>query len=271
MLFGYQAVYDRDMFDAIDSASENQFDFVSFDLNMPRFYIDQMTRSDLDGKREYAAKKRVAIAFHAPGDNISLYADYPAIRRGILEHFDSIITAAEQIGARHLTLHVGAHPSLKKAGEEDDAFLFEYGEYFATVLYENLMHLAGRTRTVMLCLENFMFTPLTMQAVEKTLRASDRLFLTWDIPKTYDGELRRNASVEEFMVRHASRIREAHVHDFIKGHRQHQIIGQGGIDFAPYAAILRNPEIAVTIEVRPRDAATLSRAALLRVLGIKGQ
>lgn len=96
MKFGYQAVYDRDFFDAIGYAAANRFDYVSFDLNVPRFYVDRMADSDLDRLRRATERAGVGLAFHAPGDNVSLFSDYPAIREGIVKHFGRIIAAAEQ-------------------------------------------------------------------------------------------------------------------------------------------------------------------------------
>lgn len=77
MKLGYQAVYDSNFFDAIDYASSNGVDFVSFDLNVPKFYIDSLSNEELETIKEYAEKRKVGLAFHAPGDNISLFSDYP--------------------------------------------------------------------------------------------------------------------------------------------------------------------------------------------------
>jgi len=49
MKTGYHAVYENNFFEAID----------------------------------YAKNKSVDITFHAPGDNVSLFCDYPLIRDGI--------------------------------------------------------------------------------------------------------------------------------------------------------------------------------------------
>lgn len=57
MIIGYQVVYDLSFFDAIDYAKANDFDFVSFDLNVPRFYIDQLSQKELEEIREYSEKK----------------------------------------------------------------------------------------------------------------------------------------------------------------------------------------------------------------------
>ncbi|MEN6356270.1 MAG: sugar phosphate isomerase/epimerase [Armatimonadota bacterium] len=265
-MFGYQAVYDDDFFDALDYAAKNGFDFVSFDLNVPRFYIDGLPDARLDEIRGYAVSKNVKPAFHAPGDNISLYTDYPAIRSGILEHFSSIITSAQHLQARHTTIHPGAYPSLKKFDAKNDDFVAAHRDYFSRMLYENVMHLADRAKDVLLCLENFNFTDITMETVDKLLANTDRLFLTWDIAKTYDRSLQKDEMVESFMLKHCDRIREIHIHDIIKDFRSHQIVGEGGIDFSQYADLLHRPDIAITIEVRPREAAKVSRDSIISML-----
>ena len=266
MLLGYQAVYDEDFFSAIDYAQAHRFDYVSFDLNVPRFYLDYMTTDALDRLRRYAEDHRVGLAFHAPGDNISLYADYPAIRQGILAHMTSIITAAERLNARHVTIHPGTPPSLKQVKAQEDAFLDEYRTYFGNILYENLLHLTAATRRVRLCVENYNFTSLTRQIVSRLLSANAQLALTWDLAKTYRPDGQPDKAVEAFMWQHINHVHEIHAHDFIPGFRSHQPIGDGVLDFTSYTALFTTADIAVTIEIRPREAATESRDRLLAVL-----
>lgn len=266
MIIGYQAVYDLSYIDAIDYAKKNKFDFVSFDLNVPRFYIDQLTHKQLKEIREYSEKNEIAIAFHAPGDNISLFTDYPSIRNGILEHFTKIINAAEALNARHITLHPGIYPSLKKAYSKEDDFSKEYEEYFSRVIYENVLYLQEVSKNTMLCLENYNLTEITMNALDSILKDAN-LFLTWDIAKTYDSKLNCNAKVEEYMFKNKNRIKEIHIHDIIKDFRSHQRVGSGGINFKKYHEILNQSDIAITIEVRPREEALISRENLMQILG----
>jgi len=44
------------------------------------------------------------------------------------------------------------------------------------------------------------------------------------------------------------------------------VIGDGGIDFTRYAALFQRADVAVTIEVRPREAATMARDRLIDML-----
>lgn len=266
MISGYQAVYDQDFSDAIRYASDNEFEYVSFDLNVPRFYIDHLSDVELTKIRNQAESKGVRLAFHAPGDNISLYTDYPPIRRGIIEHFSSIILAAEKLNARHVTIHTGICPSLRQAHKKLDDFADDHRDYFRTVLYENISNLAEQVQSMFLCIENFNFTRLTMDTVDILLSENERLALTWDIAKSYDRELQRDEDVEDFMWKHCDRIREVHVHDIIKGGRSHQVVGEGGLEFVRYAPVLLRPDVAVTFEVRPREAALISRHRMLCML-----
>jgi sugar phosphate isomerase/epimerase len=163
-------------------------------------------------------------------------------------------------------VHAGSYPSLRRANEAEDAFAEEYQEHFISVLYDNLSFLADRTRSILLCVENCGFTGLTMSVMERLLSDHDKVFLSWDIAKTYSRDLRLDESVEEFMRAHLARIREVHAHDIVPGFRSHQIVGEGGLDFRPYAKIINSPDVAVTVEVRPREAAKVSRDNLIAML-----
>ncbi|MEI6915760.1 MAG: sugar phosphate isomerase/epimerase [Armatimonadota bacterium] len=266
MLCGYQAVYDTDFRDAIDYAKDNLFDYVSFDLNVPRFYIDRMTTLEMDSLRAHADEAKVGLAFHAPGDNVSLFSDYPAIRQGMQDHFGAIIDAAESLGARHLVVHAGIYPSFRMVRSSDEDFITEHETYYKAVLYDNFAYLAGRTKNILLCVENFQFSPLTMSVVDRLLGDTEQLSLTWDIAKTYDLDLALDEPVEEFMWKHRCRIREVHAHDTIRQYHSHQVVGEGGIDFTRYASVILSPDVGVTFEVRPREAATISRDHLIGML-----
>ncbi len=210
-------------------------------------------------------KNKIGIVFHAPGDNISLFSDYPLIREGIMKHFTEIVNAAEEIGARHITLHPGVYPAFKKANSGKDDFSKEYADYFSQVFYENILSLQENTKNTMLCIENYNFTDITMNVLDRILNDVP-VFLTWDIAKTYDNQLNCNKQVEEFMLKNRNKIREIHAHDIIKGFRSHQTVTTGNIDFLKYHDIFMQPDIAITIEVRPREEATISKERLIEIL-----
>jgi Sugar phosphate isomerases/epimerases len=159
MKTGYHAVYENNFFEAIDNASANGFEFVQFDLGIPKFYLDHLPNEDLFKIRDYAKNKGVEITFHAPGDNVSLFSDYPFIRDGILKQYKMIIQKANILEARHITVHAGGFPTFKKSGMKNDDYTSYYQDYYENILYSNLKNLLMYNQKTLICLENYNFTP----------------------------------------------------------------------------------------------------------------
>ena len=265
MLIGYQAVYDESYLDALRFAARSGFDYVQFDLNVPHFSLHGMSASDRRLVRDAAADLWVGLSFHAPGDNVSLFTDYPGIRQAILRHFAEIIAAAGDLGARHVTLHPGLHPSFRASGGAVDAFMLRYADYYAQVLADNLAELARSAKGVMLCVENYGLDTVAMEGLERLLRGETPVFLTWDVAKSAG-----HPEHVAFYREHRERIRELHLHDAIAGGHSHLALGQGEIDFEEALPLVLWDNVATTIEVRPREQAAASRETLLAMLGRAG-
>ena len=259
--FGYHAVYDESYDDALGYAAEVGFDYVQFDLNVPRFFLNDLSPSEIRRIRSLASKLGLGVSFHAPGDNISLFTDYHRIRDAIISHLTDILAVAGGIGARHLTVHPGAYPSFRISGEDGNRYESTYGDYYRGILRENLALLARKSPPVLLCVENVGMGEITRAALENLFEAGLPTYLTWDWAKSWG-----SPAVEAFFRRHVDRIREVHIHDAIPGTQSHLPIGEGGLDFAGILDIIELPAVATTIEVRPREEATRSREYLLQML-----
>jgi 3-oxoacyl-[acyl-carrier protein] reductase len=261
VLFGYQAVFDADFADAIAYAADHRFDYVQFDLNVPRFFLDDLTARDLDRIRGAADGRGVRLSFHAPGDNVSLFTDYPAARDGLLRQMAVILERANDLGARHLTVHPGAPPTFRKAGEDDRAFRSEHWDHYKRVLADNLGWIADRAREVLVCVENSGAVDLAFEAIAPLLDAAAPLSLCWDFAKS-----QRQPGAGAYFGANAAHVREVHVHDIDSHGHGHGKVGDGTLDFGRYAALIERTDVATTIEVRPREAATESRDTLVRML-----
>ena len=44
MKTGYHAIYSNNFFEGIDDAQENGFNFVQFDLGIPKFFLNDLTK-----------------------------------------------------------------------------------------------------------------------------------------------------------------------------------------------------------------------------------
>ena len=241
-MHGYHAIYEADYYAGIDGAVKYGFDFVQFDLGVPQYFLNDISDTELANIRNYAESNNVRITFHAPGDNVSLFCDYPLIRQGILDEFSLIIDKANKLHARHITFHTGNYPVYKK----HDDVIYDFNlDHYANVLYENLTYLLDRQGDVLICVENSEIDELKLSVIEKA-----QTHLTLDTAKFTD-------DTYDFYLKHRERIRELHIHDKIKGFRSHQIVGSGSVDFSLFTQFI-NPNIYITHEVRPIEAAKIS-------------
>jgi sugar phosphate isomerase/epimerase len=259
MKFGYHSVYEKSYYEAIDRAVSFGFDYVQPDLNVPAFFLDGLSETELLKIQDYAKNAGVALSLHAPGDNISLFSDYPLIRKGILSQFELILEKADLLGARHLTIHAGAAPGFKKAAAAADEYALTMAEHYSKVLYENISRLLSRRGGVLICLENHRLNNVIMEVADRLL---PELKLTLDTAKVYNGEYRLDRELFGYMLSRSEHIRELHINDVIPGLGSHQVFGKGLVNFMPYLELMRREDVWLTFEVRPVEAAASAMAAL---------
>lgn len=262
MTTGFHGVFEKGFYEAVDNARLHGFDFVQFDLNIPRFFLNTWTAENLCKLRQYAESKGIQITLHAPCDNVSLFSDFPLIRKGILDEFKLILEKANFLGARHLTIHAGEHPKFRQSGQSEDLYTAEYQTHYEAVLYENIKELILTAGNVMICLENHKLDRIIMDVVEKCIDEKYSLFLTLDTAKMYTPTYEFDRVGFNFMMAHQDQIREIHISDFNRAYGSHQIPGTGIVDFTLVKELLHKQNIFVNIEVRPLEAAVIAREKL---------
>jgi len=260
MMTGYHAVYAGGYFDGIDVAKDNGFEFVQFDLGVPGFFLDGLSDDELRRIRDYAGHRDMRITFHAPGDNLGFFCDFPLIRAGIREQFKLILRKANMLGARHITIHPGSYSQFRKTGEQREDVC---SPYYEQVFYDNVKYLTDNCGGVLVCVENFGWDATARRAIQKLMDEGNPLFLTLDIAKLYSGDSKIKQADYGFFLRNRARIREMHVHDK-NSLGQHQTVGTGDIDFKPFQAFV-NEDVYVNFEVRPVGAAKESKDNLLLI------
>ena len=266
MITGYHAVYEKDFFEGIDNASTNGFEFVQFDLGIPKFFLDDLSIDDLIKIRYYAKEKEIVITFHAPGDNVSLYSDYSLIRDGILKQFKMIIEKANILEARHITIHAGDYPKFKKSGTKNDDYSLIYKDYYEDILYENLKELIVSSNKTLICLENYNFNTLTINVAKKLINHSYSLFLTLDIAKMYSKKFQLDQEVFDFYKEYNCFVRELHIHDCNERFGSHQIVGTGIVNFALFKDFIQKDDTYINFEIRPLESATIAKEILIQQL-----
>lgn len=268
MKTGYHAVYANNFFDGIDDAYKNKFDFVQFDLGARRFFLDDLAASDLREIKTRAKNNNIEITFHSPGDNVSLFCDCFLIRKGILDQLKLILEKANLLNARHMTFHAGVYSRFPKSGckSEDDADL----SYFEDILYENLKFLINNRGDVLICIENYYFNQTVIRAVKRLIDEKYPLFLTLDTAKMYYGGKEINQNDYDFYLEYKDSIREMHVHDLITGYGSHQTVGTGTVDFKLFQKFC-NENVYINFEVRPVEAASISKDNLNKIWDVNGE
>jgi sugar phosphate isomerase/epimerase len=255
MKFGYAAsAGEKNIFDSIKYAKDNGFSSVELNVNMPIFFPENFTEKEKKEIKKYKEELGINVSLHAPED-LTLLQLQKDIRKATIKRFKDVIDFAGDIGASRLTMHVG--PAVCFTLIDRKSYLDEtyYDEYRA-ILKESLEDLAdysvGKT---ILCIENSGRFPekLVQETLEEVLETNKNLFLTWDIGHSYENLYNE----VEFFMRHTDRIRTCHVHDN-NGKSDHQITGEGGVDFQKHFEIMGTDYIDYIIEVRPRENALKS-------------
>jgi sugar phosphate isomerase/epimerase len=259
---GYAAsAYEENIYDSIDYAGENGFEAVELNANMPIFFPERFSAEERKKIKEYKESKNVRVTLHGPED-ITLLQLQKSIRDASLARIKEVIDFGSDIGAECLTIHIG--PAVCFTLIDRKAFLDElFKDEYKEVLVNSLKELADYAKEKMtLCVENSgRFPEVFVQEVLDELLYSENLFLTWDIGHSYENKYNE----VQFFERNIDKIKVSHVHDH-NGKSDHQILGEGNVDFKRHFDLMANKDIIFILEVRPRVNATKSLAKLKDIL-----
>lgn len=259
---GYAAsAYEENIYDSIDYAADNDFAAVELNVNMPIFFPEKFSAEERKKIKEYKEAKNIRVTLHGPED-ITLLQLQKSIRDASLDRIKEVIDFGSEIGAECLTIHVG--PAVCFTLTDRKAFLDElFLDEYKTVLIDSLKELAEYSKEKMLlCVENSgRFPAVFVQEVLDELLYSENLFLTWDIGHSYENKYNE----VEFFERNIDKIKVSHVHDH-NGKSDHQIIGEGNVDFKRHFDLMTDKNIIFILEVRPRVNATKSLSKLKEIL-----
>jgi sugar phosphate isomerase/epimerase len=265
---GFHSVYEKNIREAVDLASQYGFSSVQIDTTMPQFFPEKYDSKNRRIVRQYAEEKGVGIKVHAPTEDFSLQTLHTGVQKAIISRFKEVIDFGCDLGAKIVTIHAGTVPvfTVPDRGHVpvDTVFPELYIKNLKTALNDLSNYVKGR---IFLCIENSPFTNVVMQVLSGML-SDGKLFLAWDLAKMYRSDGTVISDVENFFINYVDKVRECHLHDRTVGHG-HQIIGQGYVDFRHYLSLLSEYPIEYTIEVRPIENAVKSFTALRKILSNK--
>jgi sugar phosphate isomerase/epimerase len=269
----FHVVYDTSLDDSLQYASENGWTGIVPDLSVPRFSPEKISSRERKHLLEVSESLELEWGFHAPGDDVSLFATYPPVHDAIVDYFKQAIDLARAVssGQTNLVIHSGQPPKFKRAGEKEDAFLNENCELFESTFFESVVSLIEYAHPdVDIVLENHRWDALVRHAIPSLIARGMRLCL--DIPKLYDSGLEVVRSDLRLFQQFSESIEVVHVHDTLPDLGSHQVVGSGSIAFTPALELLAGIEHSpqYVFETRPREAATESMARFKAILSDLG-
>jgi sugar phosphate isomerase/epimerase len=254
--FGYHIVYDRDIYDALDYASNHGFGYIVPDLMIPRYWPENYPEAERRRMREYAESQNVGVSFHSPADNLSLLTAYPEVRGAIIERMRLCLEFTKDFGAERFTIHP-AEPRRFASDGREGTYHTTHREFYRQAIMENIGRIVKEAGAVKVCVENDPITPFVEETLEGLL-GSIPLFLTLDAPKAQEPEKGDPGRVEAFYLRHHDLVQEVHLHDRKPSGMYHDVLGRGSLDVAKYINRYRDSDVCFTLEIRPRESAEKS-------------
>jgi sugar phosphate isomerase/epimerase len=257
---GLQVLFDfTDIIDAIGFAVHRGFGVLELNLGNIRFQQQLAMAAERRRIRRAAELAGISLAIHAI-DGPSYFIASDRVRKCGAEELKRTLDHAADIGARNVVMHLGFDMGFSLA----DRVRFtheEFPDYYRAVLSETLSglkaHACGRSR---LCIENvagFRY-PLVKPIIEKLLGGN--LGLCYDVGHVNVLPPVKRRVELAFLKKHLCHVYHCHIHDNSGARDEHQVPGQGNVDFLPFFRQLVRTDALLVFEVRPRQAAVESLA-----------
>jgi sugar phosphate isomerase/epimerase len=259
----YHVVYDDSILDSIEFAHRNGFSGVQIAVDSPHLSFQNISRGEISKIRAKSKSYGIRITLHGP-DNLSLFNSDEEICRGMFSYYSKLFAFANIINSELVTVHAGGPEAFPTDAVPSEMFPKQDIPYYKKVFEKNLSKIILLSRgKVKLCLENYLFYDFMLKIIQDNIK---KIYLCWDLPKTYNKEGGLNLELNDFFTKNISRVKQVHLHD-IAGGRSHMVIGKGFIDFYQYLELLKDYDVwDYCIEVRPRDKAVESLQSLKRIL-----
>lgn len=276
---GFQALFDfKDALHAVEFAIENGFKCIELNQTDPAFFPEKYSQVERQRLKNYL----FPLLIHAP-EGLSLFNLHKKAMDGTLERIYEVIDFAYEINAKSVTLHLGYTFTISVGGKMVWAHHImapQYAEALKQALLK-IIEYADSVGAPPICIENtagFRYElshPILAEMLSRT-----NLCLTWDIGHTHGLKTKKQSSTEthhpsfyttgkqeeEILLKFIHKVKAVHLHDNRGEWDEHNIPGTGTVDFKHYFKILDQVEPYYIIEVRPKERAIESLAAIKKIL-----
>ncbi len=251
---GIQILFDFDnIFSACEFALDHQIKVLELNLNNIDFAHQIQNSTMRQQIANYLRKYKITLLFHA-AEGLSFFIPDRSTQNFIIKSTIKLLQQAQEIGVKRVTFHLGTDMSFGVSAQKLRTFEV-YPDFYYQFLYTALSTLKKNIPTkVILCVENvggFRY-PFVLKMLPQFL--GNRFGLTMDI-----GHINRFSGPEKeqelkFFWDNYQHIKNCHIHDNNGEWDQHNIIGEGNINFQPYFELLVNTDTYFIFEVRPKES-----------------
>ena len=263
----YHAVYDASIMEALEYARENGFAGIQIAVESPHLSFEAAPSDEVERIASFVEEQKAFISIHAPDQSTSLFQHSPILRDGILKYYRALFDFAAKAKAKLVTIHIGEMTTFHTDTRREVALPDQDLAVYRGVVVHNLNALlesAAERFTV--CVESYALDEFSLFMLKPYLD-NGQISLSWDIAKTWN-----KPALERFFFSSIDRVKQVHLHDIRTdergNQRSHCVIGTGEIDFSTYLNRLSEASVLdYCIEVRPREKAKESLAALRTLLG----
>lgn len=252
---GIQILFDFDnIIEAVNFGLDNKLKVIELNLNNVNFSQQIESRKARKEIHDYLKRYKISLLFHAI-EGLIFFVPDKGTQKFIIKSLAKTMNYASEIGVKRITFHLGSDMSFGMTAQKKRTYEV-YPEYFYNLIYNALSNLRKNVpNNLYLCLENvggFRY-PFVFDLMPKVL--GRRLGLTMDIGHINRFTGQEKAREFNFFKTHRRLIKNCHIHDNNGEWDQHNIIGEGNIDFKPYFELLADADTYYIFEVRPKESA----------------
>ena len=245
-------------------AKKNNFEVLEIHFSSPQFLPQNYTKEQADEIKLFAKKNGVILSTHSEigqslivTDNISREAEKKKLKR--------MVDFSRKIGAINLTLHPGKASAYYSGPGKSTSNEELYSEYYAGLFEDSIKHLVSIAKNdLCICIENTDKFSVTYQKILSKYLKTGKLFLTWDIMKSFSShkpEMKLYEDRVRFLKGNLKYVRNLHIsgpsHGGLEGYEK---------DFASFFELFKGKNIPMIIEIIDLEEVLKARK-IIRELG----
>ncbi len=262
----FHAVYDNTILEALNYAKNSGFAGIQLAIETPHLSFEHYSDRLCSEVKQFCKKHKLFISIHGPDAITSLFTINKHLKKGIFAYYRELFSFAEKIGSKLITIHLGNITKFSTDNDYVSNLPQEDLTIYKNTLKKNLENLLTHaSNRFVICIENYRFESLVFEVLQPYLK-QQKIYLCWDLAKTYNPSLQKDDKIENFFVSNINSIKQIHLHDIDSYGKSHKVIGSGIIDFEYFLRKLNISKVMdLCIEVRPREKAYESFINLKRL------